>query len=70
MFPTIVLIFVSLKWLKELSNAILWLSTYVLDRILSQKFRGKLFWKFWQKKRKELNELSEMYRKNSKYSKK
>ena len=61
-----------LKWLKELSNAILWLSTYVQDRILSQTFRSKLLWQFWQKKKekkKELNELSEMYRKNRKYSK-
>ena len=48
--------------MKELSNAILWLSTYVQDRILSQKFRSKLFWQFWQKKKKkELNELSEIY---------
>ena len=57
----IVLFFFSLKWLKELSNAILWFPTYVQDRILSQTLRSKLFWQFWQKKK---------YRKNRKYSKK
>ena len=49
-FPQLLLgIFVSLKWLKELCNAILCLSTYVQDWTLSPNFGSKLFWQFWQK---------------------